>query len=144
MPFNFGSLFSAVGRALPGWIEGERRANQDNWKDLENYNSVQAGQMQNAWTEDTWQYRLDNMRMNRDNNVLGLANNWMTTGLNIAAYPGLWRRGAALSANAGPVYDDYYRMLRGLYQRGINSGQGVPIDPAASLGLGGGTPSGLR
>lgn len=141
MPFNFGSLFSAVGRALPGWIDGERLANEDNWRDLSNYNQVQAGQFDNAWTEATWPYRLDNVRMNRDNNALGLVNNQMTTALNATMYPGLNRRAGAFSANAGNIYDRYNRMLLGALDRGIEQGALMQIDPALQMGLN--MPSGL-
>lgn len=48
------SLFGAIGRLLPGYIQGERMAVQDNWNDLNQYNQVQQGQLANAFTEATF------------------------------------------------------------------------------------------
>lgn len=56
---NFGGLLGAVSRVLPGYVEGQRQAVRDNWQDLMNYNQVQQGQLANAFTEATWQPRLD-------------------------------------------------------------------------------------
>ena len=36
---------------LPGYMNGYRMAIQDNWNDLNQYNQVQSGQLQNLWTE---------------------------------------------------------------------------------------------
>ena len=92
MPFNFGSLFSAVGRALPGFIEGERQAVQDNWNDLNQYNRVQAGQLENAWTEATWDPRLFNTWAQAANNDIMLQASGMELANRVAAQPGMQAR----------------------------------------------------
>lgn len=59
MSFSFlGSLASL----LPGYIQGQRMANQDNWQDLMNYNTVKEGQLGNLFNMATWQPRLDMYR----------------------------------------------------------------------------------
>ena len=52
MAFNFFGALGAFSRALPGYVQGERMAVQDNWNDLNQYNKVQSGQIQNAWEYD--------------------------------------------------------------------------------------------
>lgn len=51
---NIFGAFGALGRLLPGYMQGERQAIQDNWQDLENYNNVQKGQIANAFSEATF------------------------------------------------------------------------------------------
>lgn len=56
------NLFGALGaaaRLFPGYIQGERQANADNWSDLKNYNAVQAGQLQNMFDENAMKHRLN-------------------------------------------------------------------------------------
>lgn len=53
------SFFGSLGSLLPGYIQGQRLANQDNWQDLMNYNNVQRGQLSNLFTEATWQPRMN-------------------------------------------------------------------------------------
>lgn len=137
MAFDFGSLFAAVGRALPGYVEGHRAAVQDNWNDLNQYNRVQAGQFDNAWTEATWEDRLANVDMQRKNNALGLLRNTMVTGLDIAAYPGMYTQRDAMSANMPWVMDNYWRLFDTAMQRGAQMGM-MPQLPNFS------SPSGLR
>lgn len=57
MPIFIPDLFS-------GYVEGRRKAIQDNWTDLTNYNSVLGGQLQNAFNMETFD---DNVSMSRDN-----------------------------------------------------------------------------
>ena len=58
---NF-SFLGGLASLLPGYIQGQRMANQDNWQDLMNYNQVQQGQLSNLFTEATWQPRMDMFR----------------------------------------------------------------------------------
>ena len=58
MAFNFFGALGAFSRALPGYVQGERMAVQDNWNDLNQYNKVQSGQIQNAWDEAVFNPRL--------------------------------------------------------------------------------------
>ncbi len=53
-----GNIFGAIGalgRLLPGYVQGERQAVEDNWRDLNQYNQVQRGQIQNAFSEATFE-----------------------------------------------------------------------------------------
>lgn len=132
MPFNFGSLFSAVGRALPGFIEGERQAVRDNWNDLNQYNRVQAGQLENAWTEATWQPRLDNVHYQTANNDIMLQASGMELANRMAAQPAMQARAWRLSEIAPDFYADYYRMLRQSMNRFPQLGAALS-DPALGL-----------
>ena len=40
---SLGSVVGALGSLLPGYMQGERQAVQDNWADLNYYNKAQAG-----------------------------------------------------------------------------------------------------
>jgi hypothetical protein len=62
-----GGLFQSFGRLLPGYMQGERQAIQDNWNDLNQYNKVQAGQLQNMFDENVMP---DRMQMAKDNAII--------------------------------------------------------------------------
>ena len=59
---SFLGALGAVGRLLPGYMKGEQQAIADNWNDLNQYNKVQAGQLQNMFDENAMQDRLNMMR----------------------------------------------------------------------------------
>lgn len=94
------NIFGAFGRLLPGYVQGERQAIQDNWQDLSNYNSVQAGQIQNAWDEAAFNPRLTMLQHAMDISDMGVQNQAMDLLTNMAAFPG--RLGAA------DVYSAFY------------------------------------
>lgn len=78
--FNLGGFFGGIGRILPGYTEGYRNAISDNWNDLNQYNKVQAGQIQNAFDEAMFNPRLSmgwdaaaNTRMGVNQNAMRLA-----------------------------------------------------------------------
>ena len=48
------SFLGSLANLLPGYIEGQRQAVKDNWYDLNQYNQVQQGQIQNAFDEATF------------------------------------------------------------------------------------------
>lgn len=132
MAFDFGSLFTALGRALPGFVEGERLANQDNWKDLENYNNVQRGQLENAWTEATWDPRLFNTWANATNNDIMLQASGMELANRLAAQPGQQARNWLYSDYAPLFYPTYYEGLRNAVGRASQMGMALP-DPGANI-----------
>lgn len=132
MAFDFGSLFTALGRALPGFVEGERLANQDNWKDLENYNNVQRGQLENAWTEATWDPRLYNTWANAANNDIMLQASGMELANRLAAQPGQQTRNWLFSDYAPDFYPAYYNGLRTAVGRAAQMGMALP-DPGANI-----------
>lgn len=55
---SFFGVLGSLSRMLPGFVQGERMAVQDNWNDLNQYNKVQAGQIQNAYDEAVFNPRL--------------------------------------------------------------------------------------
>ena len=59
-----GGLFQSFGRLLPGYMQGERQAVQDNWNDLNQYNKAQAGQLQNMFDENAMRDRLQLLKDN--------------------------------------------------------------------------------
>ena len=64
---SFLGALGMVGRLLPGYMQGERQAIQDNWNDLNQYNKVQAGQLQNMFDENVMP---DRMNMVKDNAMI--------------------------------------------------------------------------
>ena len=56
---SFLGALGAVGRLLPGYMKGEQQAIADNWNDLNQYNKVQAGQLQNMFDENAMKHRLN-------------------------------------------------------------------------------------
>ena len=63
-----GGLFQSFGRLLPGYMQGERQAVQDNWTDLNQYNKAQAGQLQNMFDENAMR---DRLQILKDNAITG-------------------------------------------------------------------------
>lgn len=125
----FGSLLGALSRTLPGYMQGERQAVQDNWADLNQYNQVQAGQLNNMWTEATWQPRLDmmydsawNSKFNTFGNMLDLNTKW-------AWHPAAVYQGQAVSQMApynAPLQAQlqYQTLLQAM--RNLNNPQMLP------------------
>lgn len=78
--FNIFGALGALGRFLPGYIQGREQAISSNWNDMNQYNQVQAGQLTNAFHELTfpldYNRSIDNASMSRDRaqlSQLGLA-----------------------------------------------------------------------
>lgn len=82
------NIFGAFGRLLPGYMQGEQQAIKDNWYDLNQYNQVQAGQIQNAWDEATFNPRLTMVQHAVDMSDMGVQNAGMDYLVNLAALPG--------------------------------------------------------
>lgn len=82
------NFLGALSSLLPGYVQGRRQAIQDNWQDLNNYNNVQAGQLSNAFTEATWQPRLDMFADQAINSGLNTLVNGMNTATHAARFPG--------------------------------------------------------
>ena len=82
-----GGLFQSFGRLLPGYMQGERQAIQDNWNDLNQYNKAQAGQLQNMFDENAMRHRLN---MVEDAARIQNAQRWaadLDLGVKAAGYP---------------------------------------------------------
>ncbi len=149
---DFGNLFAAIGRALPGFVEGERMAVQDNWNDLNEYNKVQAGQLENAFTEQTFNPRMQIVYDAARNSGLGVLNNRMTTAQNWMLHPALMARNYYASLYAPQNAQLEQQMLAGMYRQmpgmlasaGASGGGLNPMDIALYRALlGGGLGGGL-
>lgn len=148
MAFDLGNFAAAVGRTLPGFVEGERMAIQDNWNDLNQFNQVQQGQLQNAWTEATWQPSLDMAYDQARLSGMGVLNNELTTALNQLIYPQ-----RAIQAQYGVQYAPYLAqaqygaLLRALRQAGSGNYGFNPysLSLLGAMGMGGmgGTGAGM-
>lgn len=77
MPFGF---LGHMARMFPSYIEGERQAVSDNWRDLNMHNNVLAGQMRNSELFQTRQDRIN------QSNLLG-NNAFRQNQLNARAFP---------------------------------------------------------
>lgn len=153
---SFGSLFSAIGRVLPGFYEGERQAIQDNWKDLENYNNVQSGQLDNAFKYATFEPRLNNVWYNAAVNELNARRNRMDYDVYSAGQQGRLDREATAGAYMGQLTAQEIATMMAQLKRAaqgapmggfpggttlgaIDPNTGMPIDPQ----YGTGKPSGI-
>ncbi|MBD5584553.1 MAG: hypothetical protein HDQ88_05680 [Clostridia bacterium] len=84
---NFGSIFGGFARVLPGYVQGQRQAVQDNWTDLMNYNKTQMGQLENAFTEATFGPRLDMFHNAVRNDDINTMMNGLNFGRFMVRYP---------------------------------------------------------
>lgn len=56
---NFLGALANVARLLPNYVEGQRMAVQDNWRDLQAFNQTQMGQLENMFVERTLPWRIN-------------------------------------------------------------------------------------
>ena len=84
----FGAL-GALGRILPGYVEGQRQAVQDNWTDLNQYNQVQHGQLSNAFDEAIFNPRVSSSYDAAENSRMGVLQNDANLQLQQAMFPGM-------------------------------------------------------
>lgn len=85
---NLLGIISQFGRLMPGYIQGERMAVQDNWNDMNQYNQVQSGQIQNAYDEAVFNPRVNMLYDQADLSGLGVDNSRMNYDVNRAMQPG--------------------------------------------------------
>lgn len=83
----FGAL-GQVARLLPNYVEGQRQAVQDNWRDLQQYNQVQAGQLTNMATERTLPWYFNMYADMANNSRMGAYLNTMAGIENMIGFPG--------------------------------------------------------
>ena len=138
-----GGLFQSFGRLLPGYMQGERQAIQDNWNDLNQYNKVQAGQLQNMFDENVMP---DRMNMVKDNAMI---NNFqrhaagIDLGYKYAQQPlAYWQLGQQ-TAYAPLMGMMKYNMLGQLYGAGMNGNPQAAGGLLQQAALGGMPQSGL-
>lgn len=56
---NIWGALGQVARILPNYLEGQRQAVSDNWRDLNMFNQVQAGQLNNMFNERVMPWRIN-------------------------------------------------------------------------------------
>lgn len=109
------NFLGALSSLLPGYIQGRRQAIQDNWQDLQNYNNIQAGQLSNAFTEGTWQQRMDMMNDAAYNSGMNTINNGYNLATQAAWFPVNYYRGLISSyfAPQQSYQDNWLQLLAG-------------------------------
>lgn len=145
-----GEILGQMAQAVPGYVEGRQQAIKDNWQDLNNYNQVQAGQMNNLFTlatmPDRWRLSHD-QRLLQDNAVdnsnmnTGLArqNFWMQSQKNAidGQYVPFLANGRGISAMLQVLSNlsnqrDWVPVLRQFYLDNLQQGATIPnIDMSA-------------
>ena len=105
----FDGFFSSVGQLLPGYLEGQRQAVEDNWNDLNQLNKVLSGQTENAFDLETFDERARMMRDAAERSYYNTLNDAMTLRTNVAFQPGREAYGTAYSLMAPETAADMYR-----------------------------------
>lgn len=72
---------------MPGYLDGQRQANKDNWDDLKNFNNVQAGQIKNAFDEVTFEPRVGMEELGFENGKLNLWDHSLRSAVDTAWLP---------------------------------------------------------
>lgn len=137
------SFLGGLAGLLPGYLQGQRMANQDNWQDLMNYNQAQSGQLSNMFTGATWQPRINMFRNEWLNSDMNTAGNMMNLRANMLLQP--WKEMMAsaqtyyapLTAPIGPEslirMDEYIRKNPQYSLYGLLGG-GAGRAPSGALG----------
>ena len=100
---NILGALGAVSRTLPGYLQGYRMAQADNWNDLNQYNQVWKGQLGNLFDEATFTPAVDMYNSNASIAGLNALNTAYNTYLNSANMPGSLTQSAINGAYAGPL-----------------------------------------
>lgn len=150
---SFLGALGAVGRLLPGYMQGERQAIRDNWMDLNQYNKVQAGQLQNMFDENAMR---DRLQMLRDNAMTNNYQRWAAgfdLGVKAAQYPLMLGQLGMQAGHFFPLQQMRWNMLqqqagmamnpRLAQQQAKGGQQGDALQQAMLGGLGGGWQYGL-
>lgn len=95
------SFLGSLANLLPGYIEGQRQAVKDNWYDLNQYNQVQAGQIQNAFDEATFADKVRMVNSGAAMNDLSYMNKLWDTQLFGAKMPGMMQQAGLFNQFAG-------------------------------------------
>ncbi len=147
-----GGLFQSFGRLLPGYMQGERQAIQDNWNDLNQYNKAQAGQLQNMFDENAMRHRLN---MVEDAARIQNSQRWaadLDLGVKAAQYPLMLGQIGWQAGNFFPMQQLKHQMAMQQAAMAMNpklaaqaqaGQQGGLLQQAALGGLGGGWQYGL-
>lgn len=112
--FNFFGALGQLGRMLPGYMQGERQAVQDNWKDLQNYSQVQASQLGNLFTEATFNPRVNMQYDAAAQSRMATEQAGMQNEYYQAAHPGRLEA-AAITGQFAPLFATQNAMLQAMY-----------------------------
>lgn len=150
---SFLGALGAVGRLLPGYMQGERQAVQDNWNDLNQYNKAQAGQLQNMFDENVMP---DRIQIAKDNAMTNNYQRWAAgfdLGVKAAQYPLMLGQLGMQAGHFFPLQQMRWNMLqqqaamamnpRLAQQQSKGGRQGDALQQAMLGGLGGGWQYGL-
>ena len=147
-----GGLFQSFGRLLPGYMQGERQAIQDNWNDLNQYNKAQAGQLQNMFDENAMR---DRLQILNDNAMTNNYQRWAAgfdLGVKAAQYPLMLGQLGMQAGHFFPTQQMKWNMLQQQAAMAMNpklvaqaqaGQQGGALQQAMLGGLGGGWQYGL-
>ena len=147
-----GGLFQSFGRLLPGYMQGERQAAQDNWNDLNQYNKAQAGQLQNMFDENAMRDRLQLLKDNVITNNFQRHAAGLDLGIKAAQTPLMLGQIGYQTANFPLLQQMRWNMLQQQVGMAMNpraqaqaqaGQQGGLLQQAALGGLGGGWQYGL-
>ena len=140
------SFLGSLANLLPGYIEGQRQAVKDNWYDLNQYNQVQAGQIQNAFDEATFSDRVRLANQNAAMGDLSYMQKFWGTQLAGARMPGLMQQAGLSNQFAGLDFladrlPNYFQMMMfpqmvrlGMMQTPNFTGGGTTTTPSAVAG----------
>lgn len=140
------SFLGSLDNLLPGYIEGQRQAVKDNWYDLNQYNQVQAGQIQNAFDEATFSDRVHLANQNAAMGDLSYMQKLWGTQLAGARMPGLMQQAGLFNQFAGLDFLNdqtlkyfqtmmFPQMVRwGMMQTPNFTGGGITTTPSAVAG----------
>lgn len=149
---SFLGALGAVGRLLPGYMQGERQAIQDNWNDLNQYNKAQAGQLQNMFDENAMR---DRLQILNDNAMTNNYQRWAAgfdLGVKAAQYPLMLGQLGMQAGHFFPTQQMKWNMLQQQAAMAMNpklaaqaqaGQQGGALQQAMLGGLGGGWQYGL-
>lgn len=128
------NFLGSLGRSLPGYVQGQQQAVKDNWQDLSNYNSVQAGQLQNALDESLFNPRLQMFDDQQQISRMNVWNNALNTDFNMGTYPARFMAGLTQATLNTPTQIMQFQTLQDIMAQMRNN----MMTP-----LGGGTPTSL-
>lgn len=108
------NIFGAIGRMLPGYMEGERTAIKDNWNDLNQYSDVQAKQISNLFSEATFNPKVNMQYDAAAQSLMNTEQIGMQNELMQAMHPGNLEA-AAITGSFQPYFAGVNALMRARY-----------------------------
>ena len=139
--FSPTSFLASAARLIPGYMNGDRLANKDNWSDLTNYNTVQKGQISNLFDIATFEDDVTRAQAAAANSVMGAKYNALSLAQAMAGHPGQMAYYNAWSQMAPYLSPMYFgnsflqaMMLNGLLRSGNPMALSLPNTKPSILG----------